>query len=101
MSCTQVFDSLVLDAENTEDPSSGSKEKMLIPKVRQPHAALALAAAPASVLAAPEGGMVFSATEHSQLKKGIVAAAKALGIWMPAAAAGGPGQVATDLTPGV
>ena len=44
--------------------------------------------------------MVLSATEHTQLRMGLVAVAKALGIRMPAAAAGGPGQVATDLTPG-
>ena len=44
--------------------------------------------------------MVLSATEQTQLRKGLVAATKALGIRMPAPAAGGPGQVATDLTPG-
>ena len=35
MSVTQVFDSQVHDEEDTEDPSSGSEDEMLIPKVRQ------------------------------------------------------------------
>ena len=34
MSVTQVFDFMVCDAGDTEDPSSGSEDEMLIPKIR-------------------------------------------------------------------